>query len=238
MGARLELLAGRVSVESSWPIAGAVAGLAIYGKDSFTGADLVAFMTFSPAWLNDTYGGQRAFLRYLASRARATFVGHRDLERVDFSKVTRLVFVCKGNICRSPFAEYLARSFGISATSAGLEAQPGHPAYPRALEVASRRGVDLGQHRSRRFDEMNIRKTDLVVAFEADHEVRLRQGCGPGSEFQLTLIGLFASAQYGYLHDPYGLSERYFETCFSRIEDALRGLRARLDDVSRITGSA
>jgi protein-tyrosine phosphatase len=195
-------------------------------------------MKSSPAWLEERYGGKRGFLRYLASRTLATLGAHRALEQVDFSKVTRLVFVCKGNVCRSPFAEYLACSLGISASSAGLEAEPGRPAYPRAVEVATRRGIDLRRHRSRRLDELRLEQTDLVVAFEAEHAARLRQFFGTPTSPQLTVIGLFASSPYGYLHDPYGLSETYFETCFSRIEDALRGLCVRFDDTSRTATAA
>jgi protein-tyrosine phosphatase len=186
----------------------------------------------SPGWLADGYGGKRAFVKYLASRAEATLGRHAALRGVDLADVNRLVFVCKGNICRSPFAEERARAWGIRAGSAGLDADPGRPAAPRAVEAARRRGIDLAAHRSRTLDEVDLRPTDLVVAFEPDHALRLRAMLP--ADRRLTLLGLYASRPCAYLHDPYGLSERYFDSCFGRIQDALRDLQARLSAAARL----
>lgn len=184
-------------------------------------------MMLSGTWIADGYGGKRAFFRYLASRAEAALGTHDAFFRADLSKVNRLLFVCKGNLCRSPFAEHLARErFGLAAASAGLDAAPGHPADRRALEVARRCGIHLASHRSRLFAPADVLGEDLVVAFEPAHAQYLRDFLP--SAAQVTLLGLFASRPCAYLHDPYGLSERYFERCFARIENGLQGLQARL----------
>lgn len=184
-------------------------------------------MMLSHTWMADGYGGKRAYLRYLASRAEAVLGMYNALFPADFSRVRRLFFVCKGNRCRSPFAEYLARGrFRIAASSAGLDADPGHPADRRALEIAWRRGVDLAPHRSRLFIPAEALGDDLVIAFEPDHALYVRDFVPRVT--QVTLLGLFGSRPCAYLHDPYGLSERYFESCFARIEDALHGLRGCL----------
>jgi protein-tyrosine phosphatase len=178
-------------------------------------------------WVSGAFGGKRAFLRYVGFRAEAAFGGYRDLRRPDFSHVRRLVFVCKGNICRSPFAEYAARAAGFSAVSAGLAADVGMPADPAAVRAAARSGIDLRPHRSRPFHSVELGVGDLVLAFEPQQAVLLRQllaGQGPA---QLALIGLFGSPPCPYLHDPHGLSDEYFERCFGRIDDALKGLIRR-----------
>lgn len=176
-------------------------------------------------WLADGYGGKRAFLRYLASRAE-TALGRHAAWLADLSGVSRLVFVCKGNICRSPFAEHAARARGLRATSAGLDADSGRPAERRAIEAASARGIDLAQHRSRAVKELSLQDADLLLAFEPDHAMQLRALTGDGA--RIALLGLYAAAPCPYLHDPYGLSVRYFDNCFERIEDGLRGLQGRL----------
>lgn len=175
-------------------------------------------------WLGGAYGGKRAFLRYLGFRAEAAFGGYRDLRCPDFSRARRLVFVCAGNICRSPFAEYAARAAGLLAVSAGLEADAGKPADPAAVKAAARRGIDLQPHRSQRFDSVELGAGDLVLAFEPRHALWLRQALPGRVAAQLALVGLFGSSPCPYLHDPYGLSDEYFERCFGRIDDAVRGL--------------
>jgi protein-tyrosine phosphatase len=189
-------------------------------------------MSPSLNWLADGYGGKRAFLRYLASRAEAALGRHAALSETALSRVERLIFVCKGNICRSPFAEHAARATGIRASSAGLDADPGHPAAPRAVEAARKRGIELRAHRSRSLLELAVGPADLLVVFEPEHALRLR-GLLP-SQSQLTLLGVYARVPCAYLHDPYGLSERYFDNCFGRIEDALQGLRARLPAAAKV----
>lgn len=192
-------------------------------------------MMLSSTWMADGYGGKRAYLRYLASRAEAALGTHAAFFGADLSRVNRLLFVCKGNRCRSPFAEYLARErFRIAASSGGLDADPGHPADRRALEVAWRRGIDLAPHRSRLFTPAEALGGDLVIAFEPAHALYLRDFVPRAT--QVTLLGLFASRPCAYLHDPYGLSERYFENCFVRIENALRGLEARLSNTGAGAG--
>jgi protein-tyrosine phosphatase len=178
-------------------------------------------------WVGGAFGGKRAFLRYLGFRAEAAFGGYRDLRCPDFSQVRRLVFVCKGNICRSPFAEYAARAAAIPAVSAGLAADAGKPADAAAVKAAARRGIDLQPHRSRHLESVELGAGDLVLAFEPLHAAQLRQLLPAPGPVQLALIGLFASPPCPYLHDPYGLSDEYFERCFRRIDDALEGIGRR-----------
>ncbi|MFQ5747057.1 MAG: low molecular weight phosphatase family protein [Gemmatimonadota bacterium] len=79
-----------------------------------------------------------------------------------------LLFLCHGNICRSPYAAAVAeRALGTRAArcriaSAGFIG-PGRSAPPEAVEVAARRGIDLSGHRSRTVDGASIGEVDLVV---------------------------------------------------------------------------
>lgn len=81
--------------------------------------------------------------------------------------MTRILFVCTGNTCRSALAEGLARArlgseAGVTFESAGLHALGGAPATPHALVVAAEEGVDLGAHRARPTTEQMIERADRV----------------------------------------------------------------------------
>jgi len=182
-------------------------------------------MSVSLTWLADGYGGKRAFVRHLAARFEVALGRHRQFIGKDIRDPSRLFFVCKGNICRSPFAEQLARGLGIDACSAGLEADAGRRADARAIVVAQRHGVDLAQHRSRRLHALDVKEGDVVVAFEPEHAWKLRSHLPRGTP--IVLLGMFGRLPCAYLHDPYGLSEGYFDACFARIGEALRALQAR-----------
>src|SRR6266404_712562 len=69
-------------------------------------------------------------------------------------RLNRVLVLCHGNICRSPFAEALlaARVPALEVRSAGLHAGDGNPADPSAIACAERMGVSLAAHRSARVD--------------------------------------------------------------------------------------
>lgn len=184
-------------------------------------------------WLRDAYGGKNAFVRYWATRTKILYGGYRPLRDVDFLRVDRLVFVCKGNICRSPYAEARARGMGYKTISAGLDAAPGTAADPVATRVAMSRGVDLSKHLATHFDVLALQRGDLVIAFEPSHAAYLLK-TRQRSPYQVTLVGLFAPFPFAYVHDPFGLAETYFSACFQRIDAALSVLSTRLPFGCRI----
>ncbi len=172
------------------------------------------------------YGGTQAFLRHLYWRSFAAAGGLGPLRRLDWSRVDRLVFVCLGNVCRSPYAERRAASQGIVSMSLGLDTTPGIPANDTACTVAAHRGIDLTQHRARRLDDVALAPSDLVVCMEPAHvrAIRRSRTCPA----QLTLLGMWASPQRIYLHDPFGGSTEYFHSCYAVIDTAIGALERNL----------
>ncbi|MGI9584350.1 MAG: low molecular weight phosphotyrosine protein phosphatase, partial [Acidimicrobiia bacterium] len=86
-------------------------------------------------------------------------------------EITRVLFVCTGNICRSPLAEVMAadqfKDSGIEFSSAGTIAYGGDPAADNSQIVAEEYGLDLSAHRSRRLTaDLN---PDLVFGMEQGH---------------------------------------------------------------------
>jgi len=85
-----------------------------------------------------------------------------------------LLFVCTGNLCRSPMAATVARNIlagraeEVTVISAGL-LRSGEPATDEAVKVMRRRGLDLSTHRSRRVDDALVPAPDLIVGMARQH---------------------------------------------------------------------
>ena len=153
----------------------------------------------------------------------------------------RLLFVCKGNICRSPFAARLAglRLAGSAAgpvecRSAGFRVSRETKSPPQAVEACRRFGVSLDDHVSVALDEELMRSSDAVVVMEAAHHALLVRQY-PGYRDRVLLLPLFAPATSGIggharynITDPYGRPVRDFEACYQRIDGALDGLFAAM----------
>jgi len=182
-------------------------------------------------YLARTYGGKQALAVSIWHTARYYGGGLKRYEQVDFRRVSRIVFVCKGNICRSAYAEYRLRSIGGHAISAGLDADTGKPANDRAMQVAGRFGIDMLEHHSTHISQAELSDRDLLVAFEPSHADALNRLFISKPSIQVTLLGLWAPApRLAYIHDPYGLCESYFATCFQRINQGVDGLWAQWRD--------
>ncbi|MFL6298719.1 MAG: hypothetical protein ACJ75M_23620 [Actinomycetes bacterium] len=87
-----------------------------------------------------------------------------------------VLFVCTGNICRSPTAEALARrelarhpGVPIQVSSAGSHALEGNPAASRSMLAASRRGASLERHFARELTRRRVCGADLVLCMAAEH---------------------------------------------------------------------
>ncbi|WP_454065081.1 arsenate-mycothiol transferase ArsC [Candidatus Nitrospira salsa] len=170
----------------------------------------------------DAYGGKKAFLRNSFFSAKAMLGGYSVYRRINWLTVSRVIFVCHGNICRSPYAEFKFRELGGHTISAGLKAKSGNPANSSAQVAASSRGIQLTTHRSQNIQEVSLQSGDLLVAFEPDHANSLYDQYFKENDVQVTLLGLWSPQSWAvYFHDPYGLSNAYFEQCFHRIDLAL-----------------
>lgn len=96
--------------------------------------------------------------------------------------MSRVLFVCTGNTCRSPMAEAFLRAIegeGLEVHSAGLFTTNGLRASPLAVDAARKFGVDLSGHRSTPLRPESLSMDTLVVCMSRSHmEVLLKSGCG------------------------------------------------------------
>jgi len=128
----------------------------------------------------------------------------------------RVIFVCSGNICRSPYAEALARARGLPAVSCGTHARSGSPADPSAIAEAASRGIALDDHRAARWQDMELRRGDLIVAMTLRHILFvLPRVLRSGSDLALfsALLPRFAP-----IWDPYGRPREFYGQIFDLID--------------------
>lgn len=146
--------------------------------------------------------------------------------------IKNILFVCMGNICRSPFAEGLfaklmeQRGFkGVVGDSAGLLALPGNSATDLAHRAAAEYGVDLSEHMAKSVSKDLVEWSDLILVMERPQEDALLAAF-PEAVGRVLLLRHFArhgSRRRG-IADPYGLQYEAYRFCFLDIEDSISGL--------------
>lgn len=144
--------------------------------------------------------------------------------RAAIRRSRRIVFVCKGNICRSPFAAgYVAQRYAgrsLTVASAGYYPQAGRPAPPAAVEAAAELGVDLRAHRSRTIDTPLLSDADAVVVFDRENDAVLRARF-PAVRGKMQSLAALRSDGGREIEDPYGGTLDDFRRCYRIIAAAL-----------------
>jgi protein-tyrosine phosphatase len=166
------------------------------------------------------YGRKQGLLRHGWFLVQDRLGLFRGLRAIDWGRAERLVFVCQGNVCRSPYAEARARALGVHAASFGLRARHGHPAHDLVARLAAGRGLDLAGHRAVAAAEVLLTAQDVLIGLEPWHARCLTAlAREPGA--QVSLLGLWGTAPRPHIEDPFGLGEDYFRTCLQVIDDAV-----------------
>jgi protein-tyrosine phosphatase len=152
----------------------------------------------------------------------------------------RVLFVCTGNICRSPTAEgifrRLVREAGlehvIQTDSAGTHGYHiDEPPDPRSQAAAGSRGYDLSALRGRQVTRKDFDAFDLLVAMDRGHQAILtRLAPGTGAHKVRLMMGYASGSGYDEVPDPYYGGPDGFELVLDLLEDAARGLLA---DIAR-----
>lgn len=182
---------------------------------------------WDPARVRSSFGTYRGLIRLALAWLENLSGRYRQFKQIRWGRVTRVVFVCHGNICRSPYAEARAVSFGLSAASFGLSAGSGEPADPTACRIAARRGIELARHCARDAADFELQTDDLLVVMEP-RQARRILGLLQSGSCQLTLLGLWSQPPRPHIHDPHRLSEGYWERCFDVIDSAVQTIAGRM----------
>ena len=152
--------------------------------------------------------------------------------------MVKVLFVCMGNICRSPTAEGVFRRLvereGLAARihidSAGTHAYHiGEPPDPRAQAAAAARGFDLSGIRGRRVTPGDVEDFDYVLAMDRENHQQLLAICGPHLEHKVRLFMEYAPHRPEQeVPDPYFGGESGFDRVLDMIEEAAAGLMAEI----------
>jgi protein-tyrosine-phosphatase/predicted ATP-grasp superfamily ATP-dependent carboligase len=183
------------------------------------------------AWLRDlrSYrllgtGAGRIYLR--RQIARRVFSPRPNLT----GTVRRVLFVCHGNIIRSPMAAALFhRCSEASCESAGTDVKAGRPADERAIRIAAEFGIDLKSHVAAPISQGALELADLVLVMDALNEARLLHRF-PLAKGRLRLLGEFAPRplESYEIPDPYTGDEASIRQCYRIIDECVRALAERL----------
>ena len=178
-------------------------------------------------YIDDNFGSRRGLVAALKYRLLYLAGFYREYQHINYNTVSRLVFVCSGNICRSPFGEYLAKAKGLNATSYGLHCRGGDKADPRAIHEASIRGVDMYNHITRNISEYERQEGDLFLVMEHQHLLELNV---KGVKYdQVMIVPLWTEKPTPYLHDPFNSNDTFFGKCEAVVEQCINKIHATMN---------
>jgi protein-tyrosine phosphatase len=162
-------------------------------------------------------------------------------EPVQKKEKMRILFVCTGNICRSPAAEGIALHYfelyglkdRVSVDSAGLQGHSfvGQPPDARMIKVAAERGYDISRLRARGLEVLDFDRFDLILGMDEGHIKAMQQQHCHFFHSRLCLLLDFApEAGVREVPDPYYGSPKDFETAFDLCEQGVIGVLRELTE--------
>jgi protein-tyrosine phosphatase len=159
----------------------------------------------------------------------------------------KVLFVCMGNICRSPTAEAVFRKMvessplagNVDIDSAGTHGyHEGAPPDPRAIAHAAKRGYDLTPLRAREVSPSDFERFDYVIAMDELNRRHLKSICPTRLQNKIELLLDYGGESDEYeVPDPYHGKPQDFEVALDLIEAGCEGLHEYLHDQMRMRGS-
>jgi protein-tyrosine-phosphatase/predicted ATP-grasp superfamily ATP-dependent carboligase len=148
--------------------------------------------------------------------------------------VKQVTFLCYGNICRSPFAEYFWNTMRQhcslncnSALSAGFQPETGRRSPVWASDLAAEYGIDMSRHRSRTLTRQMVESADANFVMDHTNYYDLVAHF-PSVRDKTYLLGLFADESWIEIDDPYFLGKEDARVCYRRLVQSLEGLVRRI----------
>lgn len=146
--------------------------------------------------------------------------------------MVKILFVCHGNICRSPMAEYVMKDL---VRQAGLEAQfeiasaatsteeIGNPVYPPARQKLAEHGIGCSGHAARQLTRQDYETFDVLIGMDSANLRNMRRICGGDPEKKIHLLLDYANRPGQEVADPWYTGD------FSKTwEDVLQGCQGLL----------
>ncbi len=147
----------------------------------------------------------------------------------------RVLFVCHGNICRSPMAEFVMRDMveragrtgAIAVASAAVSREElGNPVYPPARRILAAHGIPCEGHAARQMTAQDYDEYDLLIGMDSSNIARMKRICGGDPDGKISRL-LDHTYRPGDVADPWYTGN--FEATWRDIEE---GCRALLDELT------
>ncbi len=146
----------------------------------------------------------------------------------------RILFLCYGNICRSPFAEYYWNTKirehslpGPLAISAGFYPRTGRKTPPEIADLVTEYGIDLTPHHSRLLTRQEVESADAIFVMDRWNYQDLKT-LFPHVKHKTYFLGLFAEDGRIEIADPYTMPRAEARLCYQQLVQSLNGLLKRL----------
>lgn len=143
----------------------------------------------------------------------------------------KVLFICHGNICRSPLAEYMMKreiasrgvedSFTVISRATSTE-ELGNPVYPPMASLMRQHGFEFGSHRARQITRKEFDESDMIVAMDQNNLRNLGRMFGPLEKGRIRLLSDFTDTFIGDVEDPWWTGN--FERVYEEIEAGVKGL--------------
>ena len=206
----------------------------LLGKESWDHFDVrdlrVTFATFEVIGRRYSKAIQRTFITRLTD-VKIVSMHRRAMRNLvqGTAPLKRLLFLCYGNICRSPVAEQLAKRAltDLEIESAGFCEREGRLSPQNVITAANRMGIDLVHCSSRCVTEQQIERADLILVMDVTNYSDL-VGKYPRAASRTLLLGLFLEQPTVNIPDPYRASDEKTWEVVSQISRAINALARQL----------
>ena len=148
-----------------------------------------------------------------------------------------ILFVCMGNICRSPLAQgifqsvvheqRLADRFMVDSAGTGGW-HVGDPPDPRARHVASTHGIDISTQQCRQIGPHDFNRFDLILAMDQNNLTELKRACPAQCNVEIDLFMAYAGLGQKPVPDPYYGGDAGFETVFQMLRTGAEAMVPKL----------